>query len=88
MFNSHFLGVPRVAFVDRFDYIYRIITYGQSHFLATAAGAATGAAAGAAPGFGVVHATQSFLSGPLVMSQTEQIQAPALGLNRSIREGC
>jgi hypothetical protein len=28
------------------------------------------------------------LSGPLVMSQTEQIQAPAFGLNRSIREGC
>ena len=50
--------------------------------------AAGAAAAGAPPGFGVVQATHSFLSAPLLTSQTEQTQVPALGLNRSIREGC
>jgi len=57
------------------------VTYGHSHFLATGAGL------GAAPGLGVVQATHSFLSGALLTSQTKQIQVPAFGLNKSMRDG-
>ena len=46
------------------------------------------AGAGLPPGLGVAHATHSPLSASLLTSQTEHIQVPAFGLNKSINEGC
>jgi hypothetical protein len=57
-------------------------TYGHSHFWGV------GVEAAAAAGFGVVQATHSRLSGPLLTSHTEQIQVPSFGLNMSRSDGC